>query len=230
MLGGKHFRRAPAARTGSRRRPSAPSPAPRRSSCPSRPHPAASGSSAWCRRVRRTSTSSTSRWPAVSSNGNCSAKRGRQPVVPRRRRRPGLAQLAVPALHQRPLQPDRLVEGQPLAWRGPGPLRVSARWTPRSASSSEIRSHCREHDSGSGSSIGIEHVEDLAHARVDVPALHLGGRRIDREEVPLEGRRAARPRRSAATSRRSSPATWCPCPARRPRAPGRPDASAASCR
>ena len=33
---------------------------------------------------------------------------------------------------------------------------------------------------------GVEHVEHLAHAGVDIPALHLGGGRIDREEVALE--------------------------------------------
>ena len=42
-------------------------------------------------------------------------QRGRQAVVAARRGGPGFRQLAVAALHQRPLQPDGLVEGQPLA-------------------------------------------------------------------------------------------------------------------
>ena len=51
----------------------------------------------------------------------------------------------------------------------------SAMWTARSASSSEIRLRCRRNESGSGSH-RVQHVDHLAHACVDVPALHLAAR------------------------------------------------------
>ena len=116
-----------------------------------------------------------------------SQQRSRQPVVALRSGWPGIADFAVPALDQCPLKPDGLVEDQ--TFPRPVPLvSRSARCIARSASSSEIRFRCRTTLSGSGSVDRIEDVEHLAHARVDVPALHLGARGIDREEVPLERR------------------------------------------
>ena len=64
----------------------------------------------------------------------------------------------------------------------------SARWIARSASSSEHQIPLPQNAFRQRILDRVEHVEHLAHARVDVPALHLGAGRVDREEVPLERR------------------------------------------
>ena len=66
-------------------------------------------------------TPSTSRCPAVSSNGSRPISACGQPVVAMRRGRPGFAEFTMPALGQRPLHADRFVEPQPLT--GGLPLR-----------------------------------------------------------------------------------------------------------
>ena len=126
-------------------------------------------------------------------------QRSGQAVVAARRWRTGLTDLAVPPRHQRPLQPHRLVEGQTLG--GPVALpRVLGQvdGTQRLVFGYQIplpqnRFRQRVHDV-------VKHVEHLAHTRVDVPALHLRGGWIDREELALEQPQAVRPHRLAPDS------------------------------
>ena len=114
-------------------------------------------------------------------------QRRHQPAVAGRCGRAGLRHLAVAAVRQRPLQPDRFVEGQP-------PTRLVAlglllrdvdvaqcgvlahQMTP-------VHNRLRER-------LGdrVEHGKDLANAGVDVPALQFGAGRVDREEVAFEHR------------------------------------------
>ena len=142
---------APAARTGSPRRPSAAWPAPRRWSCPSRPRPAASGSSAgW------SASSVDKRFEHFALAGGQLERqplhqRGEQSVV-RPRRRAGPTRRArcsgappAPTAARRP----RRTSGA--RWRVPGRLRSRRDGYARSASSSDIRSCSRTNDSGSGS-------------------------------------------------------------------------------
>ena len=110
MLGGKDFRRRQQRALVARRRPSAASPAPRRWSCPSRPRPAACGSSAGWPPVRPTARRALPAGRRSIRTATARSMRGQQSVVFRRGDGTGLAQFAVTAPHQRPLQPDGLVE------------------------------------------------------------------------------------------------------------------------
>ena len=207
---------APAARTDSRRRPSAPSPAPRRSSCPSPPRPAASGASAWCRRVRSVSTSSTVALTRGEVERQLPPQRGRQPAVPRRRGRArsrSARRADVPPAPTAGRRPRR----RPAA-RGRG-SRSSARsrrggWraAPRPRS---IRFHCRTNGFRQRIVDRVQHVEHLTDARVDVPALHLG-RSPDRSgRSPARTPTAARRRRSSrdVSAILASDLLPLPCPA-----------------
>ena len=140
------------------------------------------------------------------------AQRGSESVVARRRGRTRLAQLAVTALHQRPLQPDGLIEREPSLRRArvrPRSRRGGSRAAPHPRTSDCVAA---ESISGSGSSTGSSTVEHLTHARVDVPALHLGAGGVDREEVALE-RRQQLARRWPPKRRRLSATTWSRCSA-----------------
>ena len=108
-------------------------------------------------------------------------------AVQRRCGRPGLAQRSVAARDQRPLQTDGLVEREsPLrlfpVLRAFGEVDVAQRPVLR-RQRPPIQQLLRQRVLDR-----IQHVENLAHAGVDVPALHLGTRRIDREVVPFERR------------------------------------------
>jgi hypothetical protein len=125
--------------------------------------------------------------PAGQLEGQPLHERGHQPVVATRCGRPGLRQPAVAALRQCPLQPDSLVERQPMAGllalglvigQVDGAQRgVFGHQT--TLAHNAFRKRIRDR---------IQHAEHLAHAGVDLPALQFGAGRIDREELPLEGR------------------------------------------
>ena len=122
-----------------------------------------------------------------------SARRATAATVPLPDRRiargaggPGFGQFAVPARHQRPLQPDGFVEGQPLPGARGARRRLRPdgwRAAPRLRS---IRSCSAQQLFGQRVGHRVEDLEHLAHAGEDVPALQLGAGRIDREEAALE--------------------------------------------
>src|SRR4051794_258107 len=94
----------------------------------------------------------------------------------------GITQLAVSTLDQGPLQSRGLVEGEPIPCRRAvldalGEMDRTKRLVLRTQIPfpyDVIRQRILDR---------IEYVEDLAHTRVHVPALHLRVRWVDREEV-----------------------------------------------
>ena len=140
------------------------------------------------RPVRPTARRARRVCPSVSSNGNCRSSAAASPSS--RGGAGGPDSLSSP--YRRATSAHCSPTASSKVRRSRAPLALGSRsrrdGSPRSASSSEIRFRCRRIDSGSGSVDRVEHGEHLAHARVDVPALHLGAGRIDRKELPLERR------------------------------------------
>ncbi len=113
--------------------------------------------------------------------------RGQQTAGAPRRGRTRVGQFTMAALGQRPLQADGLVEGQPLARPIPLILALGDVDGPQrgiladqmALAHSAFRQRLRDR---------IQHVEHLADAGVDIPALQFRPGRVDREKVPLERR------------------------------------------
>ena len=114
-------------------------------------------------------------------------ERGAKTVIAARGGRAGIGEVTVAALNQRPLQAGGLVEGQPLAGTFPiclllGNVNIAQR--------SVLADQIPLLHNGFRQRLGdrVQHVEHLAYAGVDIPALQFGAGWVDREVIALEDR------------------------------------------
>ena len=108
--------------------------------------------------------------------------RGQQSVVLPRRRWPRFAQFTVAAGDKGPLQTGGFIERQPLARA----FALGLALRQMNCANGLVFTHqvaLPDNRFRQRIGDGVEHIEHLTHAGVDVPALQLGVRRVDREEV-----------------------------------------------